>query len=403
MSWDRLNLAAPEFENRSEPPDLCGLIYTGRRHLVSGPPEAMKTMFALIVGLELLRTTDRMFALIDFESGPYATRRMLTDLGATLEEIGRVYYVEPETPPTVDNVFELVDAQVSLAIIDAVVGAYGVSGLDDNARKDAEEFGMAWVDPLWRADVGSILIDHVAKNGETRGKFAIGSERKAGRTDVHLGLEAKVQLSRGKSGLVKIATNKDRPGWLQRPHAAELELRSDPDTHAVTWELKAIDADQDEGGFKPTVLMGRVTEYLAEQSEPVPLRDVEDGVIGNRGWIRKAVQELVAKGDVNEVRGPHKARLLTLSSPTSPNLALSSPGEVVNVLAHLALPLQGGEVQGEDEPLGIGVPHEPGLGEPGYAMLIDRALAAGHITEAELRQRIRLDAAVARTRREQAA
>lgn len=350
-----MNLAAPEFEKPSEPPTLCDLLYTGRRHLVSGPPEAMKTMFALIVGLELLRTTKDTFALIDFESGPYATRRMLTDMGATLKEIARIYYVEPDTPPTLENIRELVDGKVSLAIIDAVAGAYGVSDLDDNKRKDAEKFGAAWVDRLWRVEVGSLLIDHVTKNSETRGRFAIGSERKAGRTDVHLGLEAKTQLSRGKTGVVTIATHKDRPGWLTRPRAAELEFRSDPDTHALSWTFTTAAAGQDDGGWKPTILMGRVSSFLAEQPDPVSLRVVEDSVKGkSRDWIRKAVEELLAGGYITEQRGPHNARLLTFvraftTSPSSPVLAQTSPGEDGSDLAQFAPPLQGGELRGEDE------------------------------------------------------
>jgi AAA domain len=343
MNWERLNLAAPEFEKPSEPPTLCGLIYRGRRHLVSGPPEAMKTMFALIVGLELLRTTDDTFALIDFESGPHATRAMLTDLGATLEEIKRVYYVEPDTPPTRENIFELLDGQVSLAIIDAVVGAYGISGLDDNARKDAETFGAAWVDPLWRAGVTTLLIDHVAKNSESRGKFAIGSERKAGRTDVHLGLEAKVQLSRGKTGVVVVATHKDRPGWLPRPRAAELELRSDPDTHALTWTLTpAVDTGDE---FRPTYLMEQVSRFVERQAEAVSRKEIEDNIHGRRQYVRDAIDALIADGYATEDKGPRGARLVELLKPylaTSPDLAPTSPGRS-ETTSPLAPPLSGGE------------------------------------------------------------
>ena len=43
------------------------------------------------------------------------------------------------------------------------------------------------------------------------------------------------------------------------------------------------------------------------------------------------------------------------------------------------------------------------LGDPGYALWIDGAYAAGHITDAELKTRLRLDAAISRTKHEQTA
>jgi hypothetical protein len=95
--------------------------------------------------------------------------------------------------------------------------------------------------------------------------------------------------------------------------------------------------------------MERVSAYLEEQGEPVSLNAVEKNVKGkSRDWIRKAVEALVANGCVAETPGSRGARMLTSRQPfTSPDLAETSPGEVQNDLAHLAYPLQGGEVRGE--------------------------------------------------------
>ena len=78
---------------------------------------------------------------------------------------------------------------VTLVVIDAAAGAYDASGLDDNKRQDVERFARAWVRPLFEIGITTLLIDHVTKNTETRGKYMIGSERKLGGVDVHLGLE----------------------------------------------------------------------------------------------------------------------------------------------------------------------------------------------------------------------
>ena len=98
MNWQALNLASPVYAQPSEPPTTCGLIYRGKRHLISGAPETAKTLIALIAALEEQRAGGGV-AYIDFESGPLETRRLLEDLGATEAEIGALLYFEPDGPP----------------------------------------------------------------------------------------------------------------------------------------------------------------------------------------------------------------------------------------------------------------------------------------------------------------
>src|SRR5438874_11593022 len=109
MTWQPQNLASPEFAHRTPPPDHCGLFYRGRRHVVSGPPESMKTLLAWIGALGVIRVGGRA-AHIDFEMGPEATRELLEHLGATPEEIESVYYVEPDCAPDHDDLVAVVDA-----------------------------------------------------------------------------------------------------------------------------------------------------------------------------------------------------------------------------------------------------------------------------------------------------
>ena len=69
------------------------------RHGISGPPESIKTVVAWILAREHVRAGNTI-AVIDFEMGPYATRRLLLDLGFTLEEIrDRVLYYESPGEP----------------------------------------------------------------------------------------------------------------------------------------------------------------------------------------------------------------------------------------------------------------------------------------------------------------
>jgi hypothetical protein len=171
----------------------------------------VKTLLALIAALEEQRAGG-VVAFIDFESGPAETRRLLEDLDATDGELAPVLYFEPDGPPDAEDIAYLIENECTLAIIDALAGAYDAAGLDDEKRKDVERFARAWIRPLWQRGVATLAIDHVVKNSEARGKWAIGSERKTGAVDVHLGLHAVKHLHRGASGLVRVSTHKDRPG-----------------------------------------------------------------------------------------------------------------------------------------------------------------------------------------------
>jgi len=301
MSWQWLNLLSTEYEGPSSPPDLSCLLYSRLRHVISAPPESAKTLAATILLLEAQRQ-GHLVAHVDLEMGARRTRTLLEDLGATPEEIKDLLYVEPDTPPTAGDIREIAGQCVSIVLIDAAAGAYGISGLDDNARKDVEAFAQAWVEPLYKAGIGTILLDHVVKNPDGRGRWAIGSERKAGQADVHLGLELVGNpLVRGGSALVKVRVHKDRPGWLGRPHHVELHLRSDPQTHRITWDWRPpASAPTASDEWRPTIYMERVSRHL-EQHGPTSRTAIYKAGLGKGEYLVKAVNCLLVDGNLTEL------------------------------------------------------------------------------------------------------
>lgn len=306
-SWEPVDLTDPAYAVPPDPPSVLGLVYTGKRHVISGPPESAKTLIAYLLLLAALREGIPV-AIVDFEMGPTGARRLLDDIGATLDEIRAIHYVEPDTPPT-DGYRRLLEHGTRLTLIDAAAGAYDTSGLDDNARKDAEQFARAWIRPLWQAGVATLLVDHVTKDAAARGKFTIGSERKVGQADVHISCDALKPLSRGHDGLVKITVHKDRPGFLQRPTAAVFELHSAADTHAITYTIREPETVADDQAWKPTILMERVSRYLEEHVDPVSRTQIETNVKGKSAkHIRQAIDHLVHDGFAVETPGSRNAR-----------------------------------------------------------------------------------------------
>jgi len=310
-SWQPVDLAAL---GERPPVAFVGdvdLVYRGSRALFSGPPESGKTLAAYCIALLEIRTGGAV-VLIDLEMGRYDARDRLRDLGATDDELAAIRYYEPDRPADADTVAELAAGGPSLAILDAAAGLLSLQGLDDNKRADVEAFARTFVQPLRNAGVATLTIDHVTKTAETRGGFAIGSERKVGAVDVHLGFEAIHKLSRGGHGLYRITTHKDRLGHLPRPRAGELELTSDPDTGRIDWTFRPAtlnDEHDDNGaGFKPTVLMQRVVDHLRDHGEPLSRSAIAGASLGRRQWVFKAIDILVNEGTLVE----HPDRKLTL-------------------------------------------------------------------------------------------
>ena len=344
-SWEPINLA----ELGDKPPvkptlGAVGLVYPGKRHVFSGPQESAKTLAAYAIALQVVRKGD-IVAVIDFEMGRWDARDRLQDLGATPDDLNRIHYIDPSEPATTERITRLVNLQPELVIIDAAAGAYDIQGLDDNKRADVERFTRIYVRDFWRNGIATIVLDHVVKNTENRGKYAIGSERKVGGADVHLGFEVVTPINRGSVGLYKILTHKDRGGYLQRGRLADLHLTSDPVTHRITWRFEPAEHGPNDEPWRPTVLMQRVSEYLATHPLPQSFNQVITNVKGRDAKVKEAIEHLVALGHAAEEEGERGARNVRLITPYTaplPTSAAPLPEEVTSTSATSA-PSFGGQ------------------------------------------------------------
>jgi hypothetical protein len=315
-AWDTINL-----NNLPEHPPVqptlgrvggIGLLYPGKRHVFSGPQESAKTLIAYLLAIQVVRDGGTII-LIDFEMGAYDARARLRDLGATTDDLNGIHYTEPDTPATPDRMAALLHLEPNLVIVDAAAGAYDLQGLDDNKRGDVEKITRLYVRTFWRAGIATIFLDHVVKNHETRGSYAIGSERKVGGSDVHLGFTVITPISRGHSGLYKIATHKDRGGYLKRGTLAEMELTSHPETHAITYEFKQPQDTDHDHPWLPTKVMQKISELLEQETEPVSRNHICLHIGGKRDIAIKAIDALIRLKYATETAGPRNSKLIETS------------------------------------------------------------------------------------------
>lgn len=380
-SWRPVDLAAVAAAP-PEPPTIAGLVYPGRVHVWSGEPESLKSLTAAAVSVDLARAGATV-VYIDLENGPRETYARLRALGLTPDELRQIIYLAPTEPLTRGSVSAdvqalLADRQPSLVIVDGYTGSLALHGCHPNESAEIERHHRTVIGPLRSSGAAIVILDHLVKNRDNRGKFTIGSERKIGVADVHLTFAVKLALHRGGNGLVHLDVHKDRPGYLHRPRAAEIRYTSSATGEEITYTIEPASHNPAAAThFRPTILMGRVLDRLEHEPDPIPRSVLESSVAGKTDTVRLAIDTLVIEGHIDEQSGPRGARLYSLpagrprpdlapptsppggatsplaapheqaESATSPHLAPTSPHENGATSPRRPSPSRGGDVRGE--------------------------------------------------------
>jgi AAA domain len=310
-SWQCIDLL--ELAMRpTEPPTIGGLLYPGKRTVLSGETESLKTWLALILAkAEMDVGHPAVWADMDAMGAGEVLSR-LRALGAGDEEIaGSFHYFEPQEPlagQALAGLCELIRARdVRLAVFDAFNAMLSLHGLDPNSTPDVEAFWREVATPLTVAGAAVVMLDHVVKDTDKRGKYAYGSERKASGAIVHVGFRLIEPLRRGTCGIARLTTQKDRLGFLPRPTIGRLVLSSDGE-HV----FYRLETDRRHAGTKsrPSCLMEEVSSFLATCEEPVSRNEVERNVTGKAATIRTAIDALVEDGYASQQDGKGKTKLI---------------------------------------------------------------------------------------------
>jgi hypothetical protein len=134
---------------------------------------------------------------------------------------------------------------VGLSVLDGITQALSNQGLNSNDGDQIASFMKMLPRVLARKYGAAVLmVDHVTKSADDRGRYAIGSQMKLAALDgAQFSAEVKKPFGRGKEGHVRIKVAKDRPGHV-RPHAtggahtqvvAEMFLVSREDASVSVW------------------------------------------------------------------------------------------------------------------------------------------------------------------------
>lgn len=207
--------------------DGVGLFYRSEINLLYGDPEDGKTMLALAGCAQVLSDGGvAMFIDLD-DNGVASTVARLLMLGAPVEALraGRFRYCSPAGRDRMEEAVKDCLGQgrsPDIVVIDCVGE---LVPLYDGSNNDSDDFTRiirATAGPLSRAGSAVVLIDHMAKNTDSRNYGAGGTmakRRRVGGTQLRVVVQK--PLRKGQGGALRVLIRKDRhSGLRQHCHTA---------------------------------------------------------------------------------------------------------------------------------------------------------------------------------------
>lgn len=340
-SWAPLDLTSildgtyvPEEPRLMPRCDGVCLLYPGRVHTFQGESESGKSMVAQAETARVLIAGGRV-AYVDFESDASVVVGRILMMGASREQVAAgLLYLRPGVRPhaTADDkaAFEqLLRDRLDLAVIDGVTEAASVFGVASKDNDEITAWNRLFARPLAQQTGAAVIqVDHVTKDSESRGRFAIGAQAKMSALDgAAYVVEVKEPLGRGLRGVVVLRVAKDRPGAI-RPHcgqfrksdrtqeAAQVVVDSTEDGRiAITIDGPGADGtDARADGFRPTAVMERISQFLEAQPGPQSTNQVMQGVGGRESVKKTALAALVEEGFVSRHTGARNAAMHSVAA-----------------------------------------------------------------------------------------
>ena len=269
--------------------DGHGLIYTGRVHSIYGESESGKSWVAQIATAEMLKD-DKKVIYIDFESDAVDIVNRLKSLGVSRANLLQYFtYIRPDGAREVDDPYWqaiLEPASASLVIIDGVTESLTMWG---GETKDNDAI-TRWMRIFPRtvataSGAAVVLIDHITKNADTRGRFAIGGQAKLATIDGAAYLVEPLEaLAPGRTGTLTMRVTKDRPGFIRK--IAGMWRKSDRTQEAAVFTI-----DSTRPLMEYVIGVPLVEEEVLASKEFKKAKEIAEFVHNHPGCTRRLIQE----------------------------------------------------------------------------------------------------------------
>jgi hypothetical protein len=346
-------LAPPTILRRS---DGAFLFYRGKVHSVHGESESGKSWLVQCATADCLLAGESVL-YVDFEDEAAAVAERLILLGVpdkVVEDSAKFVYVRPDQTPSTNAEQAAYDALLhgsyALAIIDGVTDSMGVFGLSTKDNDDIARWQRALPKAIARQTGAAVVcVDHVTKDADTRGRFALGGQHKmAGLSGAAYLVEMEQPFAVGQAGRASVRVGKDRPGrvrglggkWRKSDrtqHVADFWLDSTnedrtawsldvPENAGTSTETDEAKPTSGKRAFRPTWFMERVSRYWEETDDPASRSNnktvnamceerKEQGKTQHRDIWRDAIRLLESEGYSTSIDGPRESKLYSAVKP----------------------------------------------------------------------------------------
>lgn len=303
--------------------DGQGLFYRGAVNDLHGEPGCGKSMIAQIAAAQELKSSHDVI-YIDYEDSARNVVKRLLLLGVTGEQIvAHFHYVrpsaKPSSPTSLDGWRETLDYAdtATLAVIDGVTNCLAYAGLDSNSGDDI----AAWYNTMPRlisaCGPAVVLIDHVVKSKDNRGRYAGGSMQKLALIDgISYSVNMTKPVGKGVRGVIVIKSGKDRISEIEEHcavswdsngshlrEAARIEINStDPKLMRVTIArpnmMPSDETARQRGLERPTGLMEKISRIIENAPEEPNQTEIiellkDDGSSARKTTVLTAINRLL--------------------------------------------------------------------------------------------------------------
>jgi len=286
---------------KREMPSLCEyeegrfLLYRGRVNETHTEPGVGKTNIAICICAEVMQDGSRVLYL-DPEDNANGIGSRFVALGGRPEDlVERFHYTQDPAPDEYAGLHAWAqENKPALVVLDGLAEAMAAEGLSEREETDVLMFFRNRIRPFTDAGCGVLISDHVAKDGESRGRWSRGSGAKLGHYD---GVSYEVKLMKAYTpeidGFVRLKVAKDRNGGVGPVGAVitDLHFRHDEDGNPdIRFEPPR---DEIKEKWKPTGLMEKISRFLEDKGPQT--KSILRG-FGKHDYVDQAITQLVEGG-----------------------------------------------------------------------------------------------------------
>ena len=304
---------------KREMPTLCQyddgrfLLYSGRVNELHAEPGLGKTNIILCICGEVAQDGGVVLYLDPEDNATGIGSRFVALGGRPDDLVERFQYVQDPRPDEYASLHAWAKQhKPALVVLDGLAEAMAAEGLSEREEADVLTFFRKRIRPFTDAGCAVLISDHVAKDGESRGRWSRGSGAKMGHYD---GVCYEVKLKKAYSpdidGFVRLVVAKDRNGGVGPVGHIVTDLHFGHDDEGRPDIRFESPQDEVKEKWKPTGLMQKISEFI-EQNGPQSTRSLRD--LGNHGYVDKAVAMLKQDGHI-EVTKQGSAMMHSIKRP----------------------------------------------------------------------------------------